>query len=118
MMSLVIEKMIERRSERLLDILWVDHGAIADRLREIGLAQGTNVTQDALIFIPTGGLQLRDAFIEDRIKTWRDFTLASESPHPYAIAHEKMIERAVQRFEENTAIGVIIGVAHPCSRVK
>jgi hypothetical protein len=40
MVRLVIEKMIERRGERLFDILRIDDGAIADRLREVGLAQG------------------------------------------------------------------------------
>jgi hypothetical protein len=36
---LVVEKMVERGGERLLDILRVDDGAIADRFGEIILAQ-------------------------------------------------------------------------------
>ena len=39
MVRLVIEKMIKRWSKWLLDILRIDNGAVADRLREVGLAQ-------------------------------------------------------------------------------
>ena len=59
-MGLVVEKMVERRGEYLLDILWVDDGAIADRLGKIILAQSPNVMADAFIFIATRHTQLRE----------------------------------------------------------
>lgn len=48
--SLVVEKMIERGRERLLDILRVDDVAIADRFGEIIRAQSPNVMADAFVF--------------------------------------------------------------------
>jgi hypothetical protein len=118
MVRLVIEKMIERRSKRLLDILRIDNGAVSDRLREVGLAQGAYVPSNAFIFVPAGRTQLVEIVIEDRVQARRDFTLAGEAPHPDTIADQKMIERAVQRLEENTTIGTIVGIADPCARVK
>src|SRR5262245_15057126 len=118
MVRLVIEKMIKRRSKRLLDILRIDNGAVADRLREVGLAQGAYVSSNAFIFVPAGGPQLVEIVIEDGVQARRDFTLAGEPLHPDTIADKKMIEGAVQRLEENTTIGTVVGIANPCARVK
>src|SRR4029453_911504 len=96
MVRLVIEKMIKRRSKRLLDILQIDNGAVADCLREVGLAQGAYVSSNAFIFVPAGGVQLVEIIIKDRVQAWRDFALTGEPPHPYTITDQKMIESAVQ----------------------
>src|SRR4030095_5589648 len=118
MVRLMIEKMIERRSKRLFDILRIDNGAVADRLREVGLAQVAYVTSNAFIFVTACGAQLVEIIIEDRVQTCGHFTLVGESPHPDTIADQKMIEGAMQRLEENTAIGTVVGIADPCARVK
>src|SRR5262245_37867404 len=118
MVRLVIEKMIKRRSKRLLDILRIDNGAVADCLREVGLSQGAYISSNAFIFVPSGGAQLVEIVMEDRVQAWRDFTLTGEPPHPYTITDQKMVEGAVQRLEENTTIGTVVGIADPCARVK
>ena len=36
--------------------------------------------------------------------------MAGEAPHPDAIADQKMIESAVQRFEEGASVSAIVGL--------
>jgi len=115
--GLVVEKMVERGREHLLDILWVDEGAIADRLGKIIFAQSLNVMADAFIFSATCHTQLREIVVEDRVETRWGFALTSETPHPDAVANQQMVKGAVQRLKEGTAIGTIISIGDLCSRV-
>ena len=75
MVSLVIEKMVERRGKYLFDILRIDDGAVADRLGKIVVVQGADILMDTSIFSAPGRAQLREIIIEDRIEARRDFAL-------------------------------------------
>lgn len=47
---LVVEKMIERRGQHLLNVLGVDDSSIPDRFRQIGVGQSGDEPCDACIF--------------------------------------------------------------------
>src|SRR5262249_3958681 len=116
--GLMIEKMVESGSERLFDILRINNRPIADRLRKIVVAQAGDVAKDAFILLSARRAQLCEIVMEYHVESGWGFALACEALHPDAISNQKVIEGAVQRFKEGSAIGTIVGIGDPCGRVK
>ena len=117
MVGLVVEEMIERRRQRLLDGLRVDHGAIADDAVEVVAAQAGDVAADENVLAAAGGAQGAEIFIQDGIEAFRGFAGAGEAPHPDTVADQQVVQGSVQRFEEGAAVGAVIGVAERARRV-
>src|SRR5262245_32794736 len=109
-MRLVIEEVIERWGEHLLDILWVDDRTETDRFGEIVLAQRADIVPNAFVFCTPRRAQLREIVEEYRIETRRDSALAGETAHPDAIPNQKVVECAMQRLEEGPPIGAVVRI--------
>src|SRR5262249_46239858 len=65
MMGLVIEKMVERRGKRLLDIARIADGPIGEPAREALLRQSIDVARDALVLVRTRPAQGREIIVEN-----------------------------------------------------
>ena len=114
MVGLMIEKMVKRGGQHLLYGLWVNHGAKTDRFGQVLFTQGTDVSADAFVFEAARGTQLREVVKKDCVEARWCLTLAGEASHPDTIADEQMVERAVQRFKENTAVGAVVSIGNLC----
>src|SRR5262245_54086965 len=106
-MRLVIEEMVERRGERLLDVLRVDDGTEADRFSEIVLGQCADIVPDAFIFCAPRRAQLHEIVKEYRIEIRRDCALAGKTAHPDAIPNQQVVERAMQGPEVGAPISAV-----------
>src|SRR5262245_22615611 len=109
-MRLVIEEMVERRGERLLDVLRVDDGTEADRFGEVVLAQCTDIVPDAFVFRAPCRAQLREIVKEYRIEIRRDGALAGKTAHPDAIPNQQVVERAMEGPEEGAPVSAVVRI--------
>ena len=115
--GLVVEEMIERRRQRLLDLLRPHDGPVAERAGEVGLGQFLDIAADPLVLGAAGGAQRREVVIKDGVQALRHLALAGEACHPDAVADQQVVEGAVQRLEEGAAVGPVGGLAHLRRRV-
>ena len=111
MMRLMIEKMRQRGIDPLLDLRRLRDRAIRDCARQLRLIEPIDEADDASSSRITRRAQIGEGFVQDRIEPRRRLALAGETLHPDAVGDEQMVERAVNRFEEGTPIGAIIGIA-------
>ena len=114
MMGLMIEEMVERRCEDLFDVLRIDDGPISDGFREITLIQASDVVVDPCILGATRLAQQEEIVIKDGIKIRRDLALGGKTPHPDAVTHKQVIERAVEGSEISTSIGPVRRIGNLC----
>jgi hypothetical protein len=88
-MSLMVEKMIERGREFLLNLHRANDGAVADRAGQIGFAKRVDVAADALVLGHARATQRGEAVVEDRAETSRVLARAGEPLHPDAVAKHR-----------------------------
>src|SRR5579884_3239315 len=98
-MGLVVEEVVERKGERLLDILRTHEGAIADRGGQIRLVERVDIVGDTPVLRDAGGPQGREVVMQNGVEALRQFSLAGETGHPQAVSHQEVVERPVQRPE-------------------
>src|SRR4051812_5589138 len=110
MMGLMVEEVGEGRSERLLDVDRIRNRAIPEGVGKMLLRQPSDIGHDTGVFGLARGPQVRQAFEQNGVKAVRRITRSRESLHPDAIGGQEVIERAVQGFEERTAIGAVVRI--------
>src|ERR1700722_11241179 len=116
-MRLVVEEMIERLAQDLLDLGRVGDGRIAEACVERLVVEPVDIGLDAPVLDLSRTAQIVKILVQNGVEPRRRLALAREAAHPEAIAHEKMIERALQGFEEGAAIGAVIRIADGRRRV-
>src|SRR5579883_3385418 len=110
MMGLVIEEMQEQWRQMLLEVGGAPRAVIADRAREVSLRESRDIFADARVLGAALGAQLREILVEDAVELPGHLTLAGESVHQDYVAHQQMVQGAVQRAEERAAIAPVLGV--------
>ena len=115
-MGLVIEEVNQERRQLLLDLHRAAGRAIAQRALEIRFAQRADVIDDALVLPPARLAEPGEILMEDRIELAGRLALAGEALHPDPVAHEQMIEGAVQRAEEGPVVGAVVAVGQQGGR--
>src|SRR5690606_31518381 len=68
-MGLVIEEMIQRRRQRLLDVNRIDDGAVAEVAGKIGVGQRSDVIDDAPVFGAACSPQFRKILEQNLVKS-------------------------------------------------
>src|SRR5450432_2672289 len=105
MVGLVVEEMVERGRQFLLDVGRPYESAIADGSGQIGLAQRADIDADGFVLRAAALPQAGKVVIQDGIETGRYLALAGEALHPDAVADQEMVKGAVQRLEVDTPVG-------------
>jgi hypothetical protein len=105
---LVVEEMVERGRQRLLDLDRPHESAVADGAGKVGVCQSSDIVADARILRGPRRPQWGEVVIEDGIEAFRQFARASEAGHPDAIADQQVIQGPVQRLEEGAAVGAVV----------
>jgi hypothetical protein len=108
MMCLVIEEMIQCFAQPLLDLRRLGDRGIAEACRKCRIVESFDIGLDAPILELARPPKLGKIVEQNGIEPGRRLALARESAHPDAVADEEMVQRAVERFEERTAVGSVV----------
>lgn len=108
MMGLMIEPMRKSWSQFLDEPLGAGDTLIGNRSGNTCFVERFNIGHNPGIFGLACGAQRLECLTQDCVEPVRRIALAGEALHPDTIRREKVIQRAVDRFEKSTAISLVL----------
>src|SRR5712664_2926216 len=109
-MCLVVEPVVERRHQRLHELIRRRDATVADDALEPGLVETVDPGDDAPVLGSARGAEVGQALVQDRVQPVRRLALAGEALHPDAVRGQQVVQRAVHRFEEGALVGAVLGI--------